>query len=296
MGSRAFKKFLLSSIGILAIAVLVIFGFVKYSFSAGRLAMEQNRYVDAERYFSRIVRLVPWSGQYHAWLGYALQYQKKWDDALIHYTRAIQLGYAPSSVWQNRGYVYRAKAIAAGIQNDQAAQRQYAGLSVTDYEKAVENNPRSAQSYFYLGNVYYYQLHDYRKALEFYQRALGLEPGNWRYWTGVAAGYAGIGEYDRALDYLERSLQIKPTPQAYNSIGWVYGYRLNNYAKAIEAFKRAIALDAEYANVYENLGGIYFRLGEREKALEVYTKYLQLAPNGEWADFVRKQIVKLQSQ
>jgi superkiller protein 3 len=295
MRPLAWKKIIVP-LGIPIVVVLAFFGFVRYSFSAGRAAVEQSRYADAERYFGRIVRLAPWSGQYHAWFGYALMKQQKWDAALAHYTVAIRRGYAYSSVWQNRGYVYRAKAIAAGIQNEQDAQRQYAELSIADYEKAVENNPRSAQSYFYLGNVHYYHLQEYEKALGFYQKALELEPTNWRYWTGVAAGYAGIGDYERALGYLERSLDIKPTPQAYNSIGWIYGYRLNDYPKAIEAFERAIALDPAYANVYDNLGGIYFRLGENEKALDAYNTYLRLAPEGEWAEFVRSQIQKLQSQ
>lgn len=219
MSPRALQKFIVWPIGIFAIVVLAYAGFVQYSFSAGKSAVGEGRYADAERYFTRSVWLTPWSGKYHAWLGYALQHQEKWDGAIDAYSRAIQRGYAPSAVWQNRGYAYRAKAIAAGIQNDQVAQRRYAEQSVADYQNALERNPRSAQSYFYLGNIHYYQLRDYQNALQFYRKALELEPGNWRYWTGIAAGYAGIGEYDRALEYLQRSLQIKPTPQAYNSIG-----------------------------------------------------------------------------
>jgi tetratricopeptide (TPR) repeat protein/uncharacterized caspase-like protein len=51
------------------------------------------------------------------------------------------------------------------------------------------------------------------------------------------------------------------------------------YAEAIEAYKLAIRLDANYAPAYGGLGDAYFNSGNSEQALTAYKEQARLAPN-----------------
>ena len=51
------------------------------------------------------------------------------------------------------------------------------------------------------------------------------------------------------------------------------------YPEAIEAYKLAIRLDANYAPAYGGLGDAYFNSGNSEQALTAYKEQARLAPN-----------------
>jgi tetratricopeptide (TPR) repeat protein len=53
-----------------------------------------------------------------------------------------------------------------------------------------------------------------------------------------------------------------------------------NYSKAIEYFKEALAVDPEFAFAWDNLGVCYRKIGDYDKALNAYEKSLSIDPNG----------------
>ncbi|MGI5827767.1 MAG: tetratricopeptide repeat protein [Patescibacteria group bacterium] len=68
------------------------------------------------------------------------------------------------------------------------------------------------------------------------------------------------------------------SPNNHNNLGDMYG-RHGNYIKAIEEFKRAIALKPNYADAYHNLANTYMQTGEAELAIENYQKAITHNPN-----------------
>lgn len=66
--------------------------------------------------------------------------------------------------------------------------------------------------------------------------------------------------------------------QYYNS--GLEEYKKENYAKAIETFKKAIAVDEDFAFAYDNIGICYRKLNDFDKAIEYYEKSLKIDPNG----------------
>lgn len=66
--------------------------------------------------------------------------------------------------------------------------------------------------------------------------------------------------------------------QNHNNLGDLYGRR-NELNKAIEEFQKAIELKPNYASAYHNLANIYWRKGEREKAVTTYQKGIEIDPN-----------------
>lgn len=74
------------------------------------------------------------------------------------------------------------------------------------------------------------------------------------------------GEFKEALQYYERSLKIHPTAEAMTFFGWTLSFqgRLN---EAIEACKRAIQIDPEFGNPYNDIAAYLIQLGRHAEAI-----------------------------
>ncbi|MFQ5455772.1 MAG: tetratricopeptide repeat protein [Nitrospirota bacterium] len=72
---------------------------------------------------------------------------------------------------------------------------------------------------------------------------------------------------------------IKSPDSSYanNNLGAEYG-RMGDTNKAIELYKKAIVISPEYSEAYNNLGVIYARIGDMDKAIELYKKAIVINP------------------
>lgn len=83
---------------------------------------------------------------------------------------------------------------------------------------------------------------------------------------------SGYGE--QALECFERALNLKETPQAWAALGRCYKVK-KEYRDAIEFFQKALAIDPQYAIIYNDLAYCYFQAGQLRdavKAMELYTR------------------------
>lgn len=94
--------------------------------------------------------------------------------------------------------------------------------------------------------------------------------------------YRQAGKLPEAVAAFENAVKASPQqPVYFNQLGITYRHS-GQFAKASEAYEKAMALDANYAAPYLNLGilnDLYLR--DDKRALELYSRYLVLAPGGD---------------
>lgn len=81
-----------------------------------------------------------------------------------------------------------------------------------------------------------------------------------------------LGQYEEAIQLFERSLEIQPTAEAYTYMGWTYGH-IRNFTRAIQEAKKAIRIDPDYGNPYNDIGVYLIAQGKEDEAIP----YLQKA-------------------
>ncbi|GIX06381.1 MAG: hypothetical protein KatS3mg115_0784 [Candidatus Poribacteria bacterium] len=89
---------------------------------------------------------------------------------------------------------------------------------------------------------------------------------------GVA--YQLTGETKRAEALYLRSLRIAPTPEAYTFLGWLHASQ-GHLATAIQDCKRAIRLDPEFGNPYNDIGTYLTAMGRFQEAIPWFHKALR---------------------
>ncbi len=74
------------------------------------------------------------------------------------------------------------------------------------------------------------------------------------------------GEVDSAIELYSESLAVLPTAEAYTFRGWAMSYG-HDFDEAIADCHRAIDLDPEFGNPYNDIGAYYIELGQPDDAV-----------------------------
>jgi tetratricopeptide (TPR) repeat protein len=150
------------------------------------------------------------------------------------------------------------------------------------FEKAVELDPDFASAYRWLGKTYFF-LGDSNAGIKAIEKARALsEKATERERLYIEAAYARRIENNEEK-YIEiLKLMAKKYPKeklVHYYLGVYYGFVSKKlYSKAIEEFNKALELDPQWGNAYDDLGLIYIMLWELDKALECFNNYASIMP------------------
>jgi tetratricopeptide (TPR) repeat protein len=194
-------------------------------------------------------------------------------------------------------------------------QRGYMEPSKSSFEKALRDDPSSAEALYGLGSVYLQQQNaaEARQAFEratkatagfpdtipnawnnlgllatregrtaeaipYFQRALELNPDHLIALENLGNAYRQEKQWDLARSTLEHAVEIGPDdPEANYSLGMVYA-QLNETDRAYERLQTALKLRPNYPEALNNLGILYLRTQRREKAVESFQECIRVAP------------------
>ena len=75
-----------------------------------------------------------------------------------------------------------------------------------------------------------------------------------------------LGAYDAAIVLFRESIRARPTAEGHTFLGWSLSYK-GRYREAIAECKKAIPLDPEYGNPYNDIGVYLTELGRPDEAI-----------------------------
>jgi hypothetical protein len=120
----------------------------------------------------------------------------------------------------------------------EAVQREIAA-----HKKTLESDPRNLEALTHLGNLYF-DAGMFDGAIEYYGRALDVEPGNVMVRTDLGTSLRRSGQPERAMREFEAAVQADPNHwRGWFNIGVVALYDLGQYERAEEAFGKVDALN-----------------------------------------------------
>ena len=83
-----------------------------------------------------------------------------------------------------------------------------------------------------------------------------------------------IGEFDLAIEHYKRSIEVYPTAEAYTFLGWTYSFQ-GKLDEAIAECKKAIEVDPEFGNPYNDIGAYLIELERHDEAIPWLEKAIQ---------------------
>ena len=92
---------------------------------------------------------------------------------------------------------------------------------------------------------------DQKLAIEYFQRAYAHQMK---------------GEFDEAIEFYKKSIEVLPTAEAHTFLGWTYSF-LGRYDDAITECHRAIEIDPDFGNPYNDIGAYLIEQGALDEAI-----------------------------
>jgi Tfp pilus assembly protein PilF len=74
------------------------------------------------------------------------------------------------------------------------------------------------------------------------------------------------GKYERAIRLYKQSIEVSPTAEAHTFLGWTYSFQ-GRLDDAIQECQRAIEVDPDFGNPYNDIGVYLMQKGEYDEAL-----------------------------
>lgn len=242
--------------------------------------------------------------------------QKRIDDAVTFYRRAISLNPDLADAYVNLAVVYMDRKLTqqavdtlrtlVGRKPDAGAGHDLLGKALCTlgqrseaaaaYRAAVEYNPSLASALtlvdiraaasrsLYDDAVEHYKESRFAEALTCLKASAALRPDASQAFLEGNVQYA-LGDLTAARTAYERAAKIEPRkPEIHNNIGNLL-LKMGRYDEAMASFQKAVEMDPTYAQGYNNLGICLRKKGLLREAIGAYRKALTIKPDYAAAHF-----------
>ncbi len=143
------------------------------------------------------------------------------------------------------------------------------------YKQAVQLTP--SEDIYYSMGIAYKQLNHIQDSIEAYKKALNINPDNYNALYNLAIVYSDNGDLKNAISIATKAEFINPNDVDIHTLLSTFYESINEYSKAINHLEKAAQISNNYLYFY-NLGVLYSKLENKNKAVENYKKVLVLNP------------------
>ena len=186
-------------------------------------------------------------------------------EALGIYQEVIDMNYADADIFQKTGYC---------LQKEKRYKE-----AISAYRKADVLKPDHIWTIRHLATCYR-QLRDFASALEYYRKVEAMQPENRNVTFFIGSCLPEQGRYEEALQcFFKLDLMENDCIKAWRAIGWC-SFVSGKSEQAMRYYEKVLALKP-IATDYLNAGHVALRLGNMEKAAELYGKAASESGNRE---------------
>ena len=154
-------------------------------------------------------------------------------------------------------------------------------------KKAMGLNPRMADVYNDLGNIYWSM--DKNAAISMYLKSVALEPHNESAFYNLCTTYLVLGKIDEATNACHKAIEISPNfIEAYDKLGNIY-ITIGKLKEAIELYKKLLEINPELASAHNNLGVAYYYTKQYDLSVKHINRAIELGykVNPEFLELLR---------
>ncbi|HEY7366507.1 MAG TPA: tetratricopeptide repeat protein [Methylomirabilota bacterium] len=152
--------------------------------------------------------------------------------------------------------------------------------AAAQYRAATQLDPLYPEPYKALGDLLLLaprRLFD--QAVEAYQKAIERRPFYADAHVGLGDALAAKGDVDGAINAYQRALTFHTAnPRVHVSLGKIYYSEKGLYYESVNAYKRAIDLDARSIEARMGLGEVYEEKGLYKEAIDEYRRVIETEP------------------
>jgi tetratricopeptide (TPR) repeat protein len=230
----------------------------------GLVLAGRGRFDQAIAHYQKALEISPDYAETHNNLGVALAGSGQVDSAMAHYQKALEIEPNSAEIHNNLG-----NALAGRGQLD---------LAIAHYQKALEIKPDYADAHYNLGNALAGR-GQVDSAIAHYQKALEIKPDYAQAHNNLGNALTGRGQVDSAIAHYQKALEIKP---GYAQAHYNFGRALSEKGRFDEAtahFQRAVQLKPDDAQAHYNLAVALAGRGQIDSAIAHYQKALEIKPD-----------------
>ncbi|KAG6841531.1 hypothetical protein C0991_009896 [Blastosporella zonata] len=158
--------------------------------------------------------------------------------------------------------------------------------ALTAYEHALRHNPMSLSGLTQVAGIFRIK-ENYPRAVEYFQRVLGLQEDNGEVWSALGHCYLMQDDLQKAYSAYQQALYLLPNPKEDPKLWYGIGILYDRYGSldhAEEAFSSVLRMDSELD--FDKTNEILFRLGiiykqqcKYEESLACFDRILRSPPS-----------------
>lgn len=240
--------------------------FSRCYYELGHLYIKKDDKLSAVNAFSIAIEKENDNAFYHNSLAYSYVLLEQYDDAIVHYKKAIDL--SPDKIWgaivcQALGSIYHS------IKNNFDA-----ALAV--YNNGLMFDRENSELYSSIADVYF-DMNDLDNCLKYYQKALEFDNENPKLYSRIAMAYWEKDIIEQALNYYHAAIDLNPEYDiALNNLGVIYLDGLGDPDTALGFFDEASEINPDYTLAHFNAGRALEAMGQKTDAAQNYQCALDL--------------------
>ena len=240
------------------------------------LHLQSEEWEDANKIIKNVLPKEPNNYQLSKHNAYIEGKLKNYNKANQLYVELIQKNSNDVDLYINFGYLL----------NTQGLYKE----AIEIYQNGLKLYPDNYHLIYNVGIVYK-NLGEFRQSIDYLKKIIQSNKNDYRVWLTLAGSYLEMNKEDDAFKALNQAAQLNSNHPDLFYQQSIFNQRKGIYDKSIELLKKALLLDSEHIYANTQLGLMYIKIKEYNKAKEFY-KYRVFKKNRFINDFGVKTIEK----